>query len=54
MLARLGHQLTHAQDKELGSVLTTTNRHMRFLDTPAVAANTCASTFNPGDLCKAG
>jgi type IV secretion system protein VirD4 len=26
MLARLGHQLTHFKDKELGSVLTTTNR----------------------------
>lgn len=51
MLSRLGHQLTHARDRELGSVLTTVNRHCTWLDTPAVAKNTSASTFNPSDLC---
>jgi type IV secretion system protein VirD4 len=52
MLARLGHQLTHAGDKERGSVLTTANRHLAFLDTPAIAASTSASSFNPADLRK--
>ena len=28
MLARMGHQLTHFKDKELGSTLTTVNRHL--------------------------
>jgi len=52
MLARLGHQLGHFVDRELGSVLTTANRHLRFLDTLAVADNTKQSSFNPADLLK--
>jgi type IV secretion system protein VirD4 len=50
MVARLGGQLAHFRDKELSSTLTTANRHLRFLDTPAVAANTCRSTFDPNRL----
>ncbi len=50
MLARLGHQLTHFKDKELGSTLTTTNRFLRFLDTIAIAESTKRSSFNPADL----
>jgi type IV secretion system protein VirD4 len=50
MLARLGHQLTHFKDKELGSTLTTTNRFMRFLDTLAIAESTIASSFDPAEL----
>ncbi len=50
MLARLGHQLTHFKDKELGSTLTTTNRFLRFLDTIAIAESTKQSSFNPADL----
>jgi type IV secretion system protein VirD4 len=50
MLARMGHQLTHFKDKELGSTLTTVNRHLRYLDTLAVAASTKSSSFNPSDL----
>jgi len=50
MLARLGGQLTQFKDKELSSVLTTANRHLRFLDTLAIAASTKASSFNPADL----
>ena len=50
MLARLGHQLTHFKDKELGSTLTSTNRFLRFLDTIAIAESTKASTFDPADL----
>jgi type IV secretion system protein VirD4 len=53
MLARLGHQLCHFVDRELGSVLTTANRHLRFLDTLAVADNTGGqSSFDPADLPK--
>jgi type IV secretion system protein VirD4 len=52
MYARLGGQLAHFRDKELSSTLTTANRHLRFLDTPAVAANTCRSSFDPNALRK--
>lgn len=52
MLSRLGHQLLHFKDKELGSTLTTTNRFMRFLDTLAIAESTRESSFNPADLRK--
>jgi type IV secretion system protein VirD4 len=50
MLARMGNQLTHFKDKELGSTLTTTSRFLRFLDTLAVSNSTKASSFNPDDL----
>lgn len=50
MLARLGHQLGHFKDKELGSTLTTTNRFMRFLDTPVIAESTRSSSFDPAEL----
>jgi type IV secretion system protein VirD4 len=50
MLARMGYQLTHFKDKELGSTLTTTNRFLRFLDTLAVAESTRTSSFDPADL----
>src|SRR5262245_57292922 len=50
MLSRLGHQLTHFRDKELGSTLTTTNRFLRFLDTLAIAESTKASSFDPAGL----
>lgn len=50
MLARMGGQLTHFKDKELGSTLTTTNRFLRFLDTLAIAESTETSSFNPADL----
>lgn len=52
MLSRLGHQLTQFKEKELGSTLTTTNRFMRFLDTPAIAESTKGSSFDPADLLK--
>ncbi|MBI1314928.1 TraM recognition domain-containing protein [bacterium] len=50
MLARMGHQLTQFEGKELSSVLTTTNRFLRFLDTLAIAHSTKASTFDPREL----
>jgi type IV secretion system protein VirD4 len=49
-VARMGHQLAHFKDRELSSALTTTSRHLRFLDTPAVAASTRSSSFRPDDL----
>ena len=52
MLARLGHQLTQFKDKELASTLTTANRHLRYLDTLAVAACTRTSSFDPADLAQ--
>jgi type IV secretion system protein VirD4 len=52
MLARMGNQLTHFKDKELGSTLTTTNRFLRFLDTLAVANSTKSSSFGPTGLRK--
>ncbi len=52
MLARMGNQLTHFKDKELNSVMTTTGRFLRFLDTLAVADSTKTSSFNPADLRK--
>jgi type IV secretion system protein VirD4 len=52
MLARMGGQLTQYKDKELGGVLTTTNRFVRFLDTLAIAASTKSSSFDPAVLRK--
>ncbi|WP_161602314.1 type IV secretory system conjugative DNA transfer family protein [Tautonia marina] len=52
MVARLGNQLTNFKDKELGSVLSTANRFMNFLDTPAIAASTRSSSFDLSDLRK--
>ena len=50
ILARQGGQLGYFRDKELSSTMTTANRHMRFLDTPAVAVSTRRSTFDPARL----
>ena len=50
MLARMGGKLEFFQDKEKGSVLTTVGRFLRFLDTPAMAAFTQTSSFNPANL----
>ena len=49
-LAQMGGQLLHFTDKEKASVLSSTLRHLRFLGTPAVAASTATSTFDPADL----
>lgn len=50
MLTRLGEQMLHPQEKERGSILSSANRHMRFLDTPIISENTRRSTFDPADL----
>lgn len=50
MLARAGSQLKYLVDKEKSSVLTTVGRHLKFLDTPAIAESTATSTFDPAEL----
>jgi type IV secretion system protein VirD4 len=50
MLARYGGQLTHFVDREKSSTLSTVSRHLRFLDTPAIAASTKESSFDPSAL----
>jgi type IV secretion system protein VirD4 len=50
MLSRMGWQLSQFADRELNSVLTTSNRHTAFLDTPAVYDSTVASSFDPRGL----
>jgi type IV secretion system protein VirD4 len=52
MLARWGGQLEHYKGEELGSVMSTSNRFLRFLDTPAIAESTKSSSFNPAGLRK--
>lgn len=50
MLARMGGQLTHFIEKEKSSTMTTVSRHLRFLDTLAVAQSTKTSSFDPALL----
>ncbi|MCC7419990.1 MAG: type IV secretory system conjugative DNA transfer family protein [Planctomycetaceae bacterium] len=50
MLARMGGQLELFVDRERSSVLSTVLRHLRFLDTPTVDANTRTSSFDPAEL----
>jgi type IV secretion system protein VirD4 len=50
MMARMGNQLTFFKDKERASVLTTTNRFLRNLDTLAIAESTSTSSFDPKEL----
>jgi type IV secretion system protein VirD4 len=50
MLSRMGGQLAHFKDKELASMLTSANRHLRFLNTPVIAESTSSSSFDPSSL----
>lgn len=52
LLAQFGGQLKQYEGKELGSVLTTTNGHLRFISSLPVAASLRESTFDPADLRK--
>lgn len=52
-LARLAHTLDYFVDRERASVYSTACRHLQYLNTPAVAASTRASSFDPARL-KAG
>ena len=51
-LARLGHVMSHAGKEEIESILSTSNRMMRFLSSPAASQSLKASSFDPGDLTK--
>ena len=50
MLSRKGYDLTQFKDKELASVMTTTNRFLTFLDTLAIAESTTTSSFDAKEL----
>jgi type IV secretion system protein VirD4 len=52
MLARMGGNLMHLKEKELASSMSTIARFTRFLSTPAIAASTSKSSFDPGDLVR--
>jgi type IV secretion system protein VirD4 len=52
MLARMGGNLLHWKDKELASSMSTIARFMRFLSTPAIAASTSKSSFDPANLVR--
>jgi type IV secretion system protein VirD4 len=52
VLSRLGLALTHSKDKELNSTPTSTLRHLRFVDSPAIADSTRTSSFNPAELVR--
>jgi type IV secretion system protein VirD4 len=47
MLSRKGWELTHLKERELASTMTTIARFLTFLSTPAIAASTRSSTFDP-------
>lgn len=51
-LARMGHVMSHAGKEEMESILSTSNRMLRFLTSPAAADSLRASTFDPGDLAR--
>jgi type IV secretion system protein VirD4 len=50
MLARMGASLTHYVERERASALTTVGRMLDFLDSPAIARVTTASSFDPAEL----
>lgn len=51
LLARIGDEMSISKDKELDGILSTANRHLGFLSTPAVAASTrSTSGFRLADL----
>jgi type IV secretion system protein VirD4 len=50
LIKRLGNLLTWYVDRELGSVLSTVQRHTAFLDSPKVAVNTLRSSFDAASI----
>jgi type IV secretion system protein VirD4 len=51
LLARKGHEMSVSVDKELDGILSTVNRSLAFLGTPAVMESTkCTSDFDPSAL----
>ena len=49
ILARFGSQLQQFKDKELSSTLTTTNRFLRFLDSPHIERAASPSVASASD-----
>jgi type IV secretion system protein VirD4 len=52
ILARFGHVMSHTGKEELESILSTSNRMLRFVNSPAVTASLRTSSFDPGQLVK--
>jgi type IV secretion system protein VirD4 len=50
VLEQLGQSLTWHVDKELGSVMSTTNRHTSIFDDPLIDDATSSTSFDPGEL----
>ncbi len=50
MLARMGGNLAHLKERELASTMSTISRFLRFLSTPAIAASTRSSSFDPAEI----
>src|SRR5262249_6546739 len=50
LLSRMGHQLSHYRGDELGSILTTVNRHLAFLDSAPLQLHTRTSSIDPAEL----
>src|SRR5579871_1800890 len=50
MLARMGGNLMHLKEREFASTMTTIARFLRFLATPAIAASTRTSAFDPQEI----
>ncbi len=50
MLARMGGNLMHLKEREFASTMTTIARFLRFLATPAIAASTRTSSFDPQEI----
>jgi type IV secretion system protein VirD4 len=49
-LARQSNMLRWPKDKELGSIMSTLQRHTTWLDSPAIAGHTCKNDFDPMEL----
>lgn len=52
LLARIGHQMAAGATEEIESILSTCNRMLRFMASPAVQASLTTSTFDPADVWK--
>src|SRR5262249_37429785 len=50
VIARMGHLIAWFQDRERGSVLTTLNRNLAFLNSQAGQASLNRGTFHPKEL----
>lgn len=49
-LSRQSNMLRWPKDKEMGSIMSTLQRHTTWLDSPAIAGHTCKNDFDPMEL----